>query len=342
MGITILNELNKSTKHTRMVAEMVKALMLGRKVSSTSCANYLSGTATKESKIRHVERFYSKEYLKQDTAISTLGNQFKGEKILLSMDRTNWEYGKSDINALIVYGCDKITSSMLNIELLDNKGGNSNFKNRKLVLDPVIAQLGSNRISALLCDREFFSFEFIRYLISKDIPFVIRLKENLTFVQELIRSLKFTAKTVKNQVIGRFKKENLIVDLSAKKLADEYLIVASYKVDSPLALYRKRWDIECFFKSIKTAGFNIEDTHLTRLTRLKSLFLLCAIAYLACSMIGRWRHNNRAPIKFKKTLNCYQFSFFRYGLDWITELIFSAANHLISNNFQYFKYCNVG
>ena len=45
------------------------------------------------------------------------------------------------------------------------------------------------------------------------------------------------------------------------------------------------------------------------------------MAYMFCIKIGLWGHRNIAKIKFKKTLNCYQFSIFRHGLDLLTTLI---------------------
>lgn len=330
----ILSKISKSNRRRKITAEMIQSLVLGRRVSSTICANYLSGTAKKESKIKHVERFYAKGYLDQDSAIDLLFNRLDSGFHLLSLDRTNWEYGKVDINALALYSCSGELSGLLNLELLDNKGGNSNFEDRKRVLEPVIRRLSSNKISGLLCDREFFSFEFVDYLVEHDVPFVIRIKENLGFIQPLIKALKCATKTLRNQNIGCFNGKVIKLDLSAKKLKDEYLLTVSYKVPNPLKLYRRRWAIESFFKSIKTGGFNIEDTNITNKQRLQSLFLLCAIAYLMCSILGIFRHKNVRPIKFKKTLKCYQFSFFRYGLDWITELIFQRFNSLIFNSYD--------
>lgn len=333
MDAIILKQFNKSNRRNATIAEMLKAMVLSRSVSSTKCANYLTGTSKKASKIKRVERFYSRNYLSPDSAVGLLSSGMKNSRIILSMDRTNWEYGKHHINALVVYGINEESSGMLNLELLNNKGGNSNFADREQVLEPVIKNLSACNISALLGDREFFSFKFVDYLIQKDVPFVIRIKENLKFVQPLIRSLKYTSKTWKNQVIGRFGGKEVRLDLSAKKLKDEYLLTVSYKVSNPLKLYRKRWSIECFFKSIKTAGFNIENTRLRHNNRLRALFLLCGIAYAICTMLGNFRHHKIAPMRFKKTLKCHQFSFFRYGLDWITELIFSNLNCLNYINF---------
>jgi transposase len=142
--------------------------------------------------------------------------------------------------------------------------------------------------------------------LEQDVPFVIRIKENLNFIQPLLKQLKGVSKTLRSG----------------------YLFLVPFKVDNPLKLYRKRWELEGFFKKIKTAGFNLEDTHLKGSNRLKSLILLCAMAYLICTLMVIFRHHKVQAMKFKTTLNCYQFSFFRYGLDWITELILYAHKKL--------------
>jgi len=52
-----------------------------------------------------------------------------------------------------------------------------------------------------------------------------------------------------------------------KRLAeDEYLILAASTAvpEGALALYRKHWEIETLFAALKTRGFDVETTHLTR------------------------------------------------------------------------------
>jgi hypothetical protein len=324
----ILQCFDKSNKRNIATAEMVKGLILSRSVSSTKCANFLSGCAQKSSKIKRIERYYARNYLNTDTAVRFLNKQFNSTQSIFCLDRTNWQHGSKDINALVLYGLNNTVSSMLNIKLLDNKGGNSNFDDRVEVLEPVIQEVKHNNIMALLGDREFFSFKFVHYLVTRDIPFVIRIKENLHFIQPIIKALKGTAKTWRNQLIGKFAGQEIRLDVAAKKLKDEYLLTVSYKVDNPLKTYRKRWAIECFFKAIKSSGFNVETTCLKHNDRLRALLYLCAMAYVICRKLGMFRHKYLAKMKFKKTLNCFQFSYFRYGLDWITELIYNAFNTL--------------
>jgi hypothetical protein len=64
-----------------------------------------------------------------------------------------------------------------------------------------------------------------------------------------------------------------------KKGEIEFAIVATYQYDSQtMQVYAKRWTIEWFFKAIKTAGFNIENTHLKDQKRLEKLMAVIAIA----------------------------------------------------------------
>lgn len=330
MKATILSIIKGSSRRRAAIADMVQSVVISRKVSSTCCAIHFPGNADIGSKIRRVERFYSRCYLATQTAIDFLLHFKSSKRCLLIMDRTNWKYGDTSINYIAVYGVDGVQQSLMNVDLLDNNGGSSNFGNRKSVIEPVVKRLGMENIEALLCDREFFSFQFASYLIKMGIPFVIRIKENLNFIQPFLSQLKFTGKVFKKQLIGSFGGEDIYVDISGKKLKDEYLLLVSFKVHNPLKLYRKRWEIECFFKKIKTAGFNLESTHIKDYGRLKSLILLCAMAHLICTILGIFRHHNVRPMKFKKTLKCYQFSFFRYGLDWITELILYKLSPLAS------------
>ena len=63
--------------------------------------------------------------------------------------------------------------------------------------------------------------------------------------------------------------------LSASKIknkqgAPELQIIISFnRPENAQQLYRERWQIETAFKALKSSGFNIEDTHLTDIKRIK-------------------------------------------------------------------------
>jgi len=74
-------------------------------------------------------------------------------KVTLCIDRTEWDFGRCQVNVLmIVVRCKDITIPLY-FELLDNKSGNSNTDDRIDLLKKCIALLGE-RISLFLGDRE--------------------------------------------------------------------------------------------------------------------------------------------------------------------------------------------
>ena len=50
--------------------------------------------------------------------------------------------------------------------------------------------------------------------------------------------------------------------------------------------YKLRWGIETLFKSLKTGGFNLEDTHIIDPDRLEVLLSVVAITYTIASKLG--------------------------------------------------------
>ncbi len=79
---------------------------------------------------------------------------------------------------------------------------------------------------------------------------------------------------------------------------------------------------------IKSAGFNIEDTHLTDLDRIGKLLLLVMIAFVWCYDVGEYVHRNIREIKVKIHGRKSK-SIFRYGLDIVTEFLLRDRNDYV-------------
>ena len=112
------------------------------------------------------------------------------------------------------------------------------------------------------------------------------------------------------------------VFLSALRLADgDLLIVATNREDiGSLKRYSYRWEIETLFSCLKGRGFNFEDTRLTELKRIESLFGVLALTFAWAHKVGDWRHEHCKPIRIKKH-GRLSISYFRYGLDWINQAL---------------------
>ena len=122
------------------------------------------------------------------------------------------------------------------------------------------------------------------------------------------------------------------VYLSALRLDDGSLLIlaSSEPVEQPLEAYARRWQIETLFSCLKGRGFNLEDTRITKLIRIKRLLVVAVVAFAWAHRTGEWRHEHVKPIRIKKTLKRPAKSIFRYGLDWLQDTLQNAVDSLKS------------
>lgn len=102
---------------------------------------------------------------------------FKG-KFDLCLDRSNWKFGKTHINYLVLsWRISKDLSLPLFFVDLD-KAGNSSTQERLDLLELFTKVFGTERINSLMADREFVGNQWFETLNQKDISFFIRVKNN--------------------------------------------------------------------------------------------------------------------------------------------------------------------
>lgn len=93
---------------------------------------------------------------------------------------------------------------------------------------------------------------------------------------------------------------------------ESLIILASpLECDYTEALYRRRWTLETAFRGLKSAGFNMEETHLNK-TRLENMLVLLMIAFAAAFIEGLIKIES-LPIPLKKESLVQRISIFRYG-----------------------------
>ena len=83
---------------------------------------------------------------------------------------------------------------------------------------------------------------------------------------------------------------------------------------------------------MKTAGFNLEDTHITNLKKLEKLFAVVSLALAICVIAGEIKNN----IKAIKTKNhgYKAVSLFTYGFDWLKDYFSNMKNMALSMMFE--------
>ena len=319
----------------KLMTEFILALIKVRDVNLTSIAVAICNQYKVESGYRKLQRFFANIDICYVCLAKLIIKLAKLEKCkwVLVLDRTNWKFGKLNINILVLsIDCFGIGVPVL-WSMLDNNGGSSNTREREELINRFVEIFGTDVIESLLADREFIGDSWLKFLDAKGIHFYIRIKSNLTIGRsedELVTA---------NHLVKKLKNEEFVVLKGLRHLGKKYigpkvkiaarrsdkgeLMIIATNDDANIALkmYANRWSIECLFASLKTRGFNFENTHLVHLERIEKLLALLAITFTLCHILGIWR-NEIEPIKIKRHQRKAK-SLFRYGLDFLRRLLFN-------------------
>ncbi|MEM6602455.1 MAG: IS4 family transposase [Pseudomonadota bacterium] len=260
-----------------------KALILGIIAARTVnlkevCARFEHGIEA--SNYRKVQYFFQQQSINDCEVMRFIIDHLFAcnEQFTLAIDRTDWSFGQTRHNLLIVSVLYKQTAIPL-VTLSLEKKGNSNCDQRALLLDRILSALPRHRIKAIIGDREFMGEEWFKLLKERHLPFVMRIRSNIRVAKVSFVGPVSELPTVKCPVEhGRVHIGPRFLELSTTYSKDELVAVVSDNVQDPLTLYKQRWAIETGFKCLKSNGFNLEDTHLRHPDRIKTLVQICAIA----------------------------------------------------------------
>ena len=233
------------------------------------------------------------------------------EHVGLSMDRTNWKFGKSDINILALDITYKGVAFPLLFKLLP-KFGNSNTDERIELMGKFDRLFGFSKIKFLVADREFIGQHWLDYLNLNNIPYHIRIRDNFHVTipktgRKVRASWLFSG--LKQGQVKHYPKiviiNNVLCYLSASVIKSktgqpEYQFLISFKKpENALECYKERWQIETMFRAMKTSGFNMEKTHLTDSDRILKLLLIVSIAFTWAYLVGVFyiKISNQYPSK---------------------------------------------
>lgn len=320
---------------------MLVALLQFKRVNLTQLLFGLPIGAQQNSRYRRIQRFFKEVRFDYDALASLLMGLFDFDKgdYSLTLDRTNWKWGKKDINILmlgVVYKGIAIPIYWLVL----NKQGNSNQKERIALLNRFIREFNKTRLSSVLGDREFIGQHWLNWFHHHDIPYLFRIRNNMLVsstqgkelpVKRLFGDLAEGQTRVlrKPRCLGK-----QWVYLSALRLdSDELLIVASNKkLKNPIDIYARRWEIETLFQALKGRGFHWEESRLTQRVKVKKMVALLALAFCWAHKTGEWRHE-QTPLK-TKTHGRLEKTLFRYGLDYLSDQLIQGVQSSIKKQYQ--------
>lgn len=312
------------------LAQILQALICVRTVNLTQISLFFKTSAKHESSYRRVRRFFSDFSFDRTVIISLFLALFCLKKeLILILDRTNWKWGKKDINILLLSVAYKGIGIPLYWSVSDHSGSSSTEK-RKEVLKAIIEKIGSQRIYAFLADREFIGEEWFRFLKKRKIPFVIRIKKNTMaggirkcYQVPILELWKAKGKTssVKNYPVLIWGHLLYVSIVQAKKTKEPMIVVSNQEFPDAISLYRRRWEIETLFGCLKTRGFRMEDTHMTSPEKIEKLLFVLSIAFVWSYKLGVAKQEED-PIPIKPHGRPAK-SLFRLGLDYLRGILCS-------------------
>lgn len=306
---------------------MMIAVVQAKTVNLASLVGMMEGKAQADSFYRRAQRFFQDLRLADEMVLKYALKSRPQKSYSLCLDRTNWKFGKLDINILtLAYAHEGVAVPLLWCFL--PKAGNSNTQERISLLERLLKLLPSEQIEVLLADREFIGGDWLAYLESKNIPFVIRVRKDALGdgwfgLFGFFRQLPVAQHKVLKQ---RYRIFGVELAIAGARLADgEYIIVVSNRnPKDALSTYAKRWQIECLFKALKSSGFDFEKTHLRHLDRINTLLVVVSLAFLGALKVGEFVHRQLKPVSIKSPGRRRK-SLFRAGLDYLRHLLTNSV-----------------
>lgn len=308
---------------SKFIVLFVESLIRVRTVNLTEVALNFSPAVKESSSYRRIQGFFKTFSFPYHLLSRLIMSLLPSEPLVVSIDRTNWKFGVADTNIFMLTAEYRGVAIPILWHLLP-KRGNSNQLERIDLLKEFITLFGQGRIKNLLADREFIGEKWISYLSDQKIPFTIRVKHNMIVAEDENSKTKlsdlFTStrtKVYKNQFL--FNRKVNVAGKRLDKKQDYLIIITNGNAKLNIEEYRRRWKIETMFSSLKTRGFNLEDTHMTEDSKLKMLVGVLTIAYVFAFLVGIQKEKYE-PIKIKQH-GRKAMSSFRYGLDQIRKAI---------------------
>lgn len=215
--------------------------------------------------------------------------------------------------------------------------GSSQLDQQKSLIDRCLALLPAQRQVVFHGDNEFGSVALMRHLQRCQWQFILGQSAKNCFVpvgQDTWRTLA-TLPVTRTQAVycsdieltkrHRFGPLNLFAFYKPRppKRRATHSDVAYCATSLPITptlrrLGRRRWGIECCFKDFKSAGWQLDCSHLTLGSRATGLITVLSVLYLWMTCLGRWLCKTSQRFLVDQHAQRH-LSLFRLGWDWIVS-----------------------
>ena len=320
-----------------VLSALILAVLQMRSVCLMRLAPLISSKRSNATNYRRLQRFFALfdvDFLALARLMLALAPK---EKLLVALDRTEWDVGRRRMNLLVVgYVHHGMAVPIFWREL--DKPGPSNQDERIDLVKRLLQVLPASRIEAVVADREFMGSRFLSFLDEAGVGFVFRLRKNTSLYHR--RNDRYEEQRLDAAFPdlapgrrGRLRKRVLICGVKAFLVAaqqgeEPWFLMTNRRPTKAIEYYRARWSIETMFGAMKSRGFDLEATRLSASERLEKLVAVLALALVWALKVGLWRAREE-PIRLKKHGRQAK-SFFRHGLEYLQK-------HLLNRDWKALK-----
>lgn len=309
-----------SWKNARLVclSYLIVAMLRHRTVNLVKLSAEAAGGLLAESLYRRFQNFFLRFAMPFDDIARLVVEKLPRPEggWVLSMDRTNWKYGRTHINLLVIaLVVGKVAVPVVWRALpRATKRGNSKTAHRIDLMKRLLRVVPASEIRALTMDREFIGRDWLQWLDDQEVGYVVRIKRD-TLVDGLAASSRPPGSSRRKSIWAL----ELFFSgccIRGRNTREDFLYLASNRFHGKeaLALYRLRWGIERIFGHFKKRGFDLETTHLSDASKIEKLIGVLTLAFLVS--FG-WGCEMKATTRLSATQK--RKSLYRLGLDRISQ-----------------------
>ena len=320
----------KHKKRQEFLCELLIGLIKSRSDHFCEIADKIDKSILCSSIERRIQDFFQKVSFDYSQLILFFLGFIHHDRLTLSIDRTEWDFGRTQINILCVVVSIGKMAVPLYFEMLDNNSGNSNYSDRIELFKELLSKVGIDRIEVLIMDREFIGHKWLKWLKKEDIDFCVRVPKHhkITLADGTCLKAEELVQGAKSLYLRDVVVDMVVVNLylGYDKEGELLYLIASLPARELPRIYKKRWPIEVFFQALKGRGFKLEESRLKCLEKYKKLFAVVSMAYTLCWATGIEASRTK-PVK-PKNHGYPQYSVFRRGLNKL-RAFFKQKNCLV-------------
>lgn len=331
-------ELGNDKRRISWLSKLIQGLYVAKTTNLSKVARSIKHKSKVQSRYRRIQRFFKSFEFSHGACTGMIMNLFDwgNKKPYLLMDRTEWEYGNTWVNILVVAVAYKRMAIPIAWVVLPTRG-NSSIQARSELLESIFAKVDITRFGGLLADREFIGREWFAYLNKRKLPFYIRVKAGADTLNTRGQSVEIDwlfhhlKPGEQMELLGQRKiyGHDLKIWGARSPIDGELMVVASNdESKNNIEAYLQRWDIETLFGSLKSHGFDFEETHMVTHDKIRRLLFVLTLAYAWALKVGIFINQRIKTIPLKKHRRPL-YSLVRAGLDFLCEALFMDSTKAI-------------